>query len=102
MTTPTESSTYGALHAGDVVLGFDGRLWGVAFIGRGEAYPRFRVDMVAGHESMTGYPTPDTAVSVVSRADTAPEAYVFELFTAAGIEPELISEKWKIGRDDLA
>jgi hypothetical protein len=90
----SEASTYGALHAGDVVLGVDNQAWGVVTIGI-IAGGVFAVRLYRHGHSVTGYPARETPVFVIQRADTSAEARAWEAFQSRGIEPEIISESWE-------
>ena len=89
-----EPSTYGQLHAGDVVLGADGKTWGVLSICHG-AGSTARLVLVQGTREVTGWPRRDEPVTVVHRCDTAAEAAAWAALAAAGLAPEVIAEQWE-------
>lgn len=84
-------TTYESVHAGDVVLGHDGELWGVQHIAH---EPELAVTLVKYGYRVTGRPLPQTEVTIVERADVSKEFQAAELLGAAfGIE--IISETWE-------
>lgn len=86
-------TTYEDVHAGDLVLGHDGELWGVAAIARS---PQLAVELVRHGLTLTGYPPAGTAVTVVARSDVSAEAAAAQMFIDRGIAPiEIISERWE-------
>jgi hypothetical protein len=85
-------STYSQVHAGTVVLGHDDKLWGVAEITH---TPRLSVTLVRGEQRITGYPPPDTPVTIVTPADVSAEMRAAQALIDAGIMPEIVSEKWE-------
>lgn len=89
--------TYGQLHAGDIVLGDDGEQWGVEYVATqyGPGTTPFAVGLVRHGRRVVGYPSPHAEVVVVQQADTALEAGAFETLQAAGLNPEVISERWE-------
>lgn len=89
-----EGSTWGALHAGDVVQGSDGLAWGVVGVGH-DATPRFSVQLYRLGAAVVGYPHPDTPVLVIRRADTRAEEAAWSVLTDAGLQPTVISETWE-------
>lgn len=95
----TEPSTYGALHAGDIVLGADANEWGVAYVGRPRRASKHRleVELVRHGESVTGYPASGERVDVVHRADTSAEHAAAGHLLDAGLQVELIGETWESG-----
>jgi hypothetical protein len=83
---------WGSVHAGAIVLGAeDGEPWGVEAITH---EPVFSVTLVRHERRVIGYPTPDMDVTMIQDVDTTPEARVFEMFAGAGVELELIAERW--------
>lgn len=85
-------STYADIHAGAVVLGHDGELWGVAEVTR---EPRFTVTLVRGGHRVTGYPPLETPVTIVTPADVSQEMRAAQAFVDAGFAPEIISQSWE-------
>lgn len=86
-------ATYEQVHAGDVVLGHDGELWGVAEI---DHAPQLRVTLVRYDVRITGYPPADTWCTVVTPGDIRAEAWAVDALIGAGLGPvEIISEKWE-------
>jgi hypothetical protein len=83
-------ATYEQVHAGDIVLGHDGELWGVAGI---DHSPQLAVTLVKYGHTVTGYPPPDTAVTVVTPAALAAEAAAAQVFINAGFDVEIVSER---------
>lgn len=86
-------ATYEDVHAGDLVLGHDNAVWGVAEIVR---TPRLAVTLVKddGHTRVTGYPPGGTEVAIVQRADISQEMSAAQLLIEAGVGVELIAETW--------
>jgi len=82
-------TTWGELHAGDVVIGEDGKAWGVTDIGHGA------VTLVNGAAAVTGRPDPAAPVSVIRPSDTQLEAAAWQMLDAAGLQPEIIRETWE-------
>lgn len=80
--------TYETVHTGDVVLGHDGQEWGVAAIGGGA------VTLTRFGQTVTGYPLPDTPVTVLSRADTIEEARAYAALAASFGDVEVLGELW--------
>ena len=89
-------ATYEQVHAGDIVLGHDGELWGVEGISH---VPQLAVTLVRHGQRVTGYPPPGTGVTVVSAADVAAEARAVQTFIDAGLGVDLISEQIDLGRE---
>lgn len=77
-------ATYEHVHAGDVVLGHDGELWGVETIDR---TPQLAVTLVKHGQRVTGYPPAGTAVTVVEPADVRAEAWAAQAMIDAGLGP---------------
>jgi len=83
--------TYEGLHAGDLVLGDDGEVWGVSNIVH---VPHLVVTLVRSEHAVTGAPPPGTPVTVVQRADVTAE-FAAAAALIAGLGPvELIGETW--------
>lgn len=90
--TDGEPSTYGALHAGDLVRGADGQDWGVAEIVH---VPVLSVTLVRGTHRVTGYPAAGEPVTVVRRADFSAEIAVgWALVNSLG-PVDLLGERWE-------
>jgi len=85
-------STYEQVHAGDIVLGHDGELWGVAAI---EHEPALAVTLVKHGARVVGRPPAGTPVTVVEHADVAGEQQAVDALLAGGFGVELISERWE-------
>lgn len=84
--------TYEQVHAGDIVLGHDNDLWGVAAIDRA---PQLSVTLVKAGARIVGYPPRGTPVTVVTPADVAAEARAAQVFIDAGLGIEILSERWE-------
>jgi hypothetical protein len=82
-------ATYEQAHAGDIVLGHDGELWGVLAIDR---VPQLAVTLVKGVQRVVGYPPQGTPVTVVIPADVAAEARAAQVFMDAGFTIEIVHE----------
>jgi hypothetical protein len=83
--------TYEDVHAGDHVLGHDGAVWGVAEI---DHAPYLRVVLARPGHRVQGWPPAGTPVTIVHRSDVTPEFAAVEVLAAAGLEVELIGERW--------
>lgn len=83
-------ATYEQVHAGDIVLGHDGELWGVEAI---DHEPQLAVVLVKHGQRAVGYPPAGTEVTVVTPADVSGEARAAQVFIDAGFNLELISER---------
>lgn len=84
--------TYDDVHAGDLVLGHDGEVWGVANITRA---PRLAVTLVRHSHRVTGYPPAGTAVTIVGQSDVTAEFAAAAILIGAGLDIEIISETWQ-------
>jgi len=85
-------ATYEQVHAGDIVLGHDGELWGVAEI---QHAPQLAVTLVRHGARVTGYPPPGTEIAVVEESDTRAEAWAVDAMIAAGLGPvQIMGERW--------
>lgn len=83
--------TYETLHAGDLVYGHDGEVWGVAGIVH---VPRLAVTLVREGNSVVGFPPAGTPVQVYSRSDVSGEfAAAAALIQGLG-SVELLGETW--------
>jgi hypothetical protein len=92
-----EVATYGSLHAGDIVLGFeDGLPWGVEYVSHryGPSGRTFEVGLVRHGVRVAGWPETHAPVSVVQRSHTALEAGAYQALADAGLAPEVIEERW--------
>lgn len=87
-------ATYEDVHAGDVVLGHDGEVWGVEYIAR---VPSLVVVLIreGGAYRVTGRPPAGTEVTILQHADVSGEASAAQVFIDAGLDVELISEGWE-------
>jgi hypothetical protein len=85
-------NTYESVHAGDVVLGHDGELWGVARI---EREPELVVELVRYGARVVGRPPAGTPVTVVEPADVSAEQRAVNALLGGGFDVELISERWE-------
>jgi hypothetical protein len=83
--------TYEGLHAGDLVRGDDGEVWGVSSITH---TPRLVVTLVRHEHAVTGTPPPGTPVTVVQRADVSAEFAAAATLIAGLGSVELIGETW--------
>lgn len=83
-------TTYEQVHAGDIVLGHDGELWGVAGIDRA---PKLAVTLVRHGHSVTGYPPPGTPITVVQAADVRAEAWAADVLIGAFGPIEILGER---------
>lgn len=88
----TEPSTWGALHAGDTIVGADGEAWGVL----GTLSEPFAIALYRLGRTVIGYPDPSGPVSVIRRADTDTEARAWGVLSGAGFAPEVIRESWEV------
>lgn len=86
------SGTYESVHAGDVVLGHDGELWGVARI---EHEPELVVELVKHGTSVVGRPPAGTPVTVVERANVDAERHAAGALVSAFGPVSIISERWE-------
>lgn len=84
-------TTYENVHAGDVVLGYDGELWGVQHIAH---EPELAVVLVKHGARVAGRPPAGTPVTIVERADVERERRAVEALLALG-PVEIISERWE-------
>jgi hypothetical protein len=86
-------TTWEEVHAGDVVLGHDGQVWGVAAVVPGS--PAGPIVTLTRHGVTTGpaQPPPGTPITILERADSAAEARAFGALSAAGLGPQLIEER---------
>lgn len=82
-------TTYEGVHAGDVVLGYDNQLWGVAEI---QHEPVLSVTFVRHGTRMTGYPPAQTPVTVVTPANMSAEARTAQMFIDAGLPVSILGE----------
>lgn len=82
-------ATYEQVHAGDIVLGHDGELWGVEAI---DHAPQLAVTLVKHGQRVVGYPPAGTAVTVVTPADLSAEARAAQVFIDAGTDVEIVHE----------
>lgn len=82
--------TFEQVHAGDIVLGHDGELWGVEAI---DHAPRLAVTLVRHGQRVTGYPPAGTPITVVTPADLSAEFWAAQVFIDAGFDIEIISER---------
>jgi hypothetical protein len=82
---------YEQVHAGDIVLGHDGELWGVASI---DHAPQLAVTLVRPGHRVTGYPPRGTPVTVVQAADVQAEAQTADILIGALGPIEILGERW--------
>ena len=92
--------TWGSLHAGDVVLGSNGREWGVERMTHfapfdGDDRTVVTVTLVRHGERATATLAATVPVTVVRRADTSEEYRAAAVLLAAGLQPEVIEERWE-------
>lgn len=83
--------TYESLHAGDLVLGDDGEVWGVARIVH---VPQLSVALVRHGHVVIGTPALGTPVQVVQRADSDGEAFAWQQLTNGLGAVEVVEERW--------
>lgn len=83
--------TYGSLHAGDIVLGDDGEMWGVSQITHA---PQLTVTLVRPGHAVTGAPPVGTPVTVVQRADVSAEWWAFRALSEGLGQIEIVGEMW--------
>jgi hypothetical protein len=83
-------ASYEQVHAGDIVLGHDGELWGVEAI---DHAPQLAVTLVKHGHRVVGYPPAGTPVTVVAPADKAAEFRAAQMFIDAGFDIEIVSER---------
>lgn len=83
--------TYEGLHAGDLVLGNDGEVWGVAAIIH---VPHLAVTLVRHGNAVVGNPPAGTPVTVVQRADVSAEFAAAGTLLASLGDIELLGETW--------
>jgi len=92
-------TTYGELHAGDIVVGYDGEAWGVERVAalrpQGERVVR-PMTLIKSGERVAGLPAADEPVNVVHQEDTSAEAAAWGVFAYAGLVPEVLEETWEI------
>ena len=93
MTTPElePPATWEQTHAGDIVLGHDGKAYGVADIVFGDPCGPV-VTLTRFGERLVAQPPPGTPITVIQPVDTGPEAQAFAALAAAGLAPEVIRE----------
>ncbi len=77
----SEPTTWDTVHAGDIVHGHDGNLWGVATVAPHPAGPE--VTLTRHGERMTARPPAGTPITVYERADLTPEATAYATLAAA-------------------
>jgi hypothetical protein len=92
MTAPVD--TWGSLHAGDIVLGADGQQWGVERLLR-PTPGVVTVTAIRHGDHATASMHDDLPVTVVRRADTSEEYRAAAVLLAAGLTPEVVSERWE-------
>lgn len=92
-------TTWGELHAGDVVLGWDNQPWGVA---RRRYDPTFGITLVKHERIVVGYPREADEVSVIQQCDTTAEAEAWIVLHETGFSVEVIEESWEVGSDQLS
>lgn len=84
---------YEQVHAGDIVLGHDGELWGVAEI---QHVPQLAVTLVRHGVRVTGCPPAGTEVAIVQAADVRAEEWALDVMIAAGFGPfEMLGERFE-------
>jgi hypothetical protein len=83
-------TTYEQVHAGAIVLGHDGELWGVEAI---DHAPQLAVTLVKHGQRVVGYPPAGTPVTVVTPADVAAEARAAQVLIDAFGPVEIVSER---------
>jgi hypothetical protein len=86
------TGTYESVHAGDIVLGHDGELWGVARI---EHEPELVVELVKHGTRVVGRPPAGTPVTVVTPADVDAERQAAGALVSAFGPVKIVSERWE-------
>jgi hypothetical protein len=86
-----EVATYEALHAGDLVLGDDGEVWGVSYISH---VPQLTVTLVRPGNAVTGCPPLGMPVTVVQRADVTEEFRAAHFLIMGLGAVEILGETW--------
>lgn len=85
-------STWEDVHAGAIVGGHDGLLYGVLSIDHthasGPIVTLTRYGVVTG----PAQPPPGTPIAIISQPDLTAEGYAFEVLAAGGLQPELLGE----------
>ncbi|MET0915761.1 MAG: hypothetical protein ABWY81_06130 [Jiangellaceae bacterium] len=84
-------TTYEQVHAGDFVLGYDNDVWGVAAL---TWSPTLTVELVKPGARLVGHPPEGTDVTVLHAQDVTAEAAAWSVLAAAGLNPEMIEERW--------
>lgn len=85
-------TTYEQVHAGDIVLGYDGQSWGVESVHR---EPTLAVVLVRYGQRLVARPPGGTPITVLDESDVSAEWWAAQTLAAAGMAPVIISETWE-------
>lgn len=86
-------TTWDDVHAGSVVLGHDGLVYGVAHVER-DLPGGPGIVLVRHGQRLQAQPPPGTPITVVQAADVSEEARAFAVLAQAGLGPEVVREIW--------
>lgn len=86
-------ATFEDVHAGDVVLGHDGQLWGVA---AKATEPQLTVVLVNGDQRLIARPPFGTHIEIIEPSDVSPEFAAWLTLTTALGPVDIISESWEV------
>lgn len=87
------SDTWDDVHAGDIVRGYDGKLYGVAAIDR--SHPAGPVITLRRNGEFSSMQVPvGVPVEITARADMSAEAVAWKVLQDAGFGPEIIGETY--------
>lgn len=87
-------TTWEQVHAGCVVLGHDGKVYGVSLVEQHPAGPVIEL-VYDGAPAGRAQPPPGTPITVLEWPETSGEARTFALFTATGLDPQVIRESYQ-------
>lgn len=87
------SDTWDGVHAGDIVRGHDGKLYGVAAIERGHPAGVSITIRRNGEFSSMQVPA-GVPIEITARADMSAEAVAWQVLQDAGFGPEIIGETY--------
>lgn len=85
------TDTWNDVHAGDIVRGHDGQLYGVASIERGDPCG-MRVTLRRNGVPTTAQPLPTDPITIHAATDITLEAVAWQTLHDAGLGPEIIGE----------
>ena len=83
-------TTWEDVHAGDIVIGHDDLLYGIASVEPSEHGPR--IVMRRDGRMVHAQPPPGTPIRVWAHAGLSAEAAAWQLFEDAGLRPQIIRE----------